>query len=170
MERPITGQDLRRHPSGFVYANHASFPALKEADTKAAIEARATDVSPDEMVPQLAAIPRAWQPGTRGPYGVSTDVRGILRERMTGQRLDRLRDERLFTPLPMKDTRFQVQPEQRARLADSTGDAMWAGGGGTRCTIDPQEQIVGVFMAQAPTPRWHTRFLVNNLLYGALVR
>jgi hypothetical protein len=47
---------------------------------------------------------------------------------------------------------------------------MGAGGGGTRCTLDPQAQIVGVFMAPAPTPRWHTRFLVTNLRDGALVR
>jgi CubicO group peptidase (beta-lactamase class C family) len=47
---------------------------------------------------------------------------------------------------------------------------MWAGLGGTSFTIDPKEKIVGVFMAQAPTPRLHTRFLFKNLLYGALVK
>jgi CubicO group peptidase (beta-lactamase class C family) len=51
----------------------------------------------------------------------------------------------------------------------STGDAMWAGAGGTSFTIDPKEKIVGVFMAAAPTSRLHTRFLFKNLLYGALV-
>jgi CubicO group peptidase (beta-lactamase class C family) len=274
-ERPITVQDLLRHTSGFIYVNNAPFPELKEAYTKADIESRETDVSPDEMVQQLAAIPLAWQPGTRWQYGVSTDVLGIFLERMTGQRLDRLLDEMLFKPLQMKDTSFQVQPEQMARLADafdadplkapswkavrveadpgkryrlggagavstaedyfrfaqmlvnggdldgvqllsrktveymlsdhipgfpgstagatgpgygfglgfavrrqdgfavvpgSTGDAMWSGAGGTSFTIDPKEQLVGIFMAQAPTPRLHTRFLFKNLLYGTLVR
>ena len=51
----------------------------------------------------------------------------------------------------------------------SIGDAMWAGAGGTVFTIDPKEKIVAVFMAAAPTPRLHTRFLFKNLLYGALV-
>ncbi|HYY16349.1 MAG TPA: serine hydrolase domain-containing protein, partial [Gammaproteobacteria bacterium] len=64
-------------------------------------------------------IPLAWQPDTRWQYGVSTDVLGILLERLTGQRLDRLLDEMLFTPLAMKDTGFQVKPEQQARLADA---------------------------------------------------
>lgn len=41
--------------------------------------------------------------------------------------------------------------------------------GGTSFTIDPKEQIVGVFMAQAPMPRLRTRFLFKNLSYGALV-
>jgi CubicO group peptidase (beta-lactamase class C family) len=274
-ERPITVQDLLRHTSGFAYANNAPFPELKEAYSKADIESRETDVSPDEMVQRLAAVPLAWQPGTRWQYGVSTDVLGILLERMTGQRLDRLLDERLFTPLQMKDTSFQVKPDQMARLAEafdadplkaqgwksvrveadpgkryrlggagavstaedyfrfaqmlvnggdldgvrclsrktvefilsdhipgfpgstaaatgpgygfglgfavrrqdgfavvpgSIGDAMWSGFGGTSFTIDPKEQIVGIFMAQAPTPRQHTRFLFKNLLYGALVQ
>jgi CubicO group peptidase (beta-lactamase class C family) len=274
-ERPITVQDLLRHTSGFVYAGNAPFPEIKEAYNKADIESRETDVSPEELVQRLAGIPLAWQPGTRWHYGVSTDVLGVLLERLTGKRLDHLLDELLFKPLEMKDTSFQVKPEQMARLANafdadplkarawksrrvetdpgkryrsggagavstaadyfrfaqllvnggaldgarllsrktveymlsdhipgfpgstasttgpgygfglgfgvrrqegfavvpgSTGDAMWAGFGGTSFTIDPKEQIVGVFMAQAPTPRLHTRFFFKNLLYGALVQ
>ena len=274
-ERPITVQDLLRHTSGFAYADNAPFPEIKDAYNKADIESRETDVSPEELVQRLAGIPLAWQPGTRWQYGVSTDVLGVLLERLTGKRLDLLLDEMLFKPLEMKDTSFQVKPEQMARLADafdadplkargwkssrveadpgkryrqggggavstaadyfrfaqllvnggvldgvwllsrktveymlsdhipgfpgapvggtgpgygfglgfavrrqegfavvpgSTGDAMWSGFGGTSFTIDPKEQIVGIFMAQAPTPRMHTRFLFKNLLYGALVQ
>jgi CubicO group peptidase (beta-lactamase class C family) len=274
-ERPITLQDLLRHTSGFAYADNAPFPEIKEAYNQADIESRETDVSPDTFVQRLAGIPLAWQPGTRWQYGVSTDVLGVLLERLTGKRLDLLLDEMLFKLLEMKDTSFQVKPDQRARLADaldadplkarawkanrieadpgmryrsggsgavstaadyfrfaqllvnggaldgarllsrktveymlsdhipgfpgstasttgpgygfglgfgvrrqegfavvpgSTGDAMWAGFGGTSFTIDPKEQIVGVFMAQAPTPRQHTRFLFKTLLYGALVQ
>ena len=51
----------------------------------------------------------------------------------------------------------------------SVGDAMWAGAGGTSFTIDRKEEIVGVFMAAAPTPRVATRMLFKNLLYGAMV-
>jgi CubicO group peptidase (beta-lactamase class C family) len=51
----------------------------------------------------------------------------------------------------------------------STGDAMWAGAGGTSFTIDPKEKIVGVFMSAGPNTRLHTRFLFKNLLYAALV-
>jgi len=52
----------------------------------------------------------------------------------------------------------------------SKGDAMWAGICGTSFTIDPREKLVGVFMAQGPTTRIHTRMLFKNLLYGAVVR
>jgi CubicO group peptidase (beta-lactamase class C family) len=62
------------------------------------------------------------------------------------------------------------------RLADgmavapgSPGDAMWAGAWGTSFTIDRAERLVGVFMAQGPTHRVHTRMLFKNLVYGAMV-
>jgi CubicO group peptidase (beta-lactamase class C family) len=273
-ERPITVQDLLRHTSGFAYADNAPFPEIKDAYDKADIDSLETDVSPDALVQRLASIPLAWQPGTRWQYGVSTDVLGVLLERLTGKRLDFLLEEMLFTPLEMKDTRFQVKPEQMARLADafdadplkargwkstrveadpgmryrkggggtvstaadyfrfaqmllngaldwvrclsrktveymladhvpgfpgtttnvgilgygfglgfavrrqdgfavvpgSTGDAWWAGFGGTSFIIDPKEQLVGVFLAQAPTSRQHIRLLFKNLLYGALMQ
>lgn len=51
----------------------------------------------------------------------------------------------------------------------SPGDAMWAGAWGTSFTIDPAQRLVGVFMAQGPTNRVHTRMLFKNLVYGALV-
>jgi CubicO group peptidase (beta-lactamase class C family) len=118
-ERPITLQDLLRHTSGFAYADNAPFPELKDAYTKADIDSLETDVSPDELVQRLAGIPLAWQPGTRWQYGVSTDVLGVLLERLTGTRLDVLLAEMIFTPLGMKDTSFQVKPAQMARLADA---------------------------------------------------
>lgn len=51
----------------------------------------------------------------------------------------------------------------------SPGDYMWAGAWGTSFTVDPAQRLVGVFMAQGPTNRVHTRMLFKNLMYGALV-
>jgi CubicO group peptidase (beta-lactamase class C family) len=271
-ERPITVHDLLRHTSGFGYSNNVP-PPIKEAYEQADIEARETDVSPEEFISRLAEIPLVYQPGTRWHYGLSTDVLGVLLERAMEKQLDVLLKEMIFDPLGMKDTSFQASAEQLPRLADaldsdpqrdrqwqwarveedpgkryrlggagtittaedyfrfaqmmlnkgelegvrllapktvdlmlsdhivglegdpfpttgpgygfglgfgvrkhegmswvpgSVGDAMWAGAGGTSFTIDPQEEIVGVFMAAAPTPRLHTRFLFKNLMYGAL--
>jgi CubicO group peptidase (beta-lactamase class C family) len=268
-------QDLLRHTSGFTYTGSAPFTEINDAYAEADISSTDTDVSPDEFVQRLAQIPLVWQPGTRWEYGISTDVLGVLLERMNGERLDVLLDTMIFQPLRMKETSFQVRPDQMARLADafdsdplkaqlwkssrvtidpgkryrlggagsvstaedyfrfaqmvvnggeldgvrllsrktieytlsdhmpdfpgstagttgpgygfglgfgvrlqdgfavvpgSAGDAMWAGAGGTSFTIDPKEKIVGVFMAQAPTPRLHMRFLFKNFFYGALVK
>jgi hypothetical protein len=57
-----------------------------------------------------------------------------------------------------------------AMVPGSIGDAMWSGIGGTSFTIDPKEQIVGVFMGQAPMPRQHTPFLFKNVLYSGLAQ
>lgn len=273
-KRAITVQDLLRHTSGFTYAGSSPFPELKDAYEKVDVESRNTDVSPEDFIKRLAEIPLAYEPGTRWEYGLSTDVLGVLVERVSGKRLDQYLDELIFKPLKMKDTSFQASPEQLPRLADaldadpqkagawkwarveadpgkryrlggagtvtttedffrfaqmmlnkghldgvrilsretveymtsdhipglqgnpfpttgpgygfglgfgvrrqegvswvpgSTGDYMWAGAGGTSFTIDPKEKIVAVFMAAAPTPRLHTRFLFKNLVYGALV-
>lgn len=48
------------------------------------------------------------------------------------------------------------------------GDASWFGLGGTSFTIDRRNNIVGVLMIAAPTPRNETRFLFKNLIYEAL--
>src|SRR3954447_20609293 len=117
--RQITVQDLLRHTSGFTYSGSAPFPEMKEAYEKADVESRDTDLSPDEFIKRLAQIPLAYEPGTRWEYGVSTDVLGVLVERVSGKRLDQFMDEVIFKPLKMKDTSFQVTPEQRSRLADA---------------------------------------------------
>src|SRR5205085_12403710 len=104
--RAITVQDLLRHTSGFTYSGSAPFPELKEAYEKADFESRETDVSPDEFVKRLAAIPLAYEPGTRWEYGVSTDVLGVLVERVSGKRLDQYLDEIRFKPLKMKAMSF----------------------------------------------------------------
>ena len=52
--------------------------------------------------------------------------------------------------------------------AGSKGDAMWAGAWGTSFWIDPKMQLVGVFMAQAPSHRVPNRMLYKNLVYGAM--
>jgi CubicO group peptidase (beta-lactamase class C family) len=55
-------------------------------------------------------------------------------------------------------------------LEGSVGDFSWPGASGTNWWADPHEQLVVVFMAHTPGPaRWHYRFLVNALVYQAIV-
>src|SRR5215204_2856263 len=61
------------------------------------------------------------------------------------------------------------QQEGVSWVPGSTGDAMWAGAGGTVFTINPKEKIIGILMTAAPSTRLHTRFLFKNLMYAALV-
>jgi CubicO group peptidase (beta-lactamase class C family) len=129
-KRPILVWDLFRHTAGFTYSGTPPFPELKEAYEKADVESRDGDISSAEFVKRLAAIPLAYEPGTRWEYSVATDVLGVLVEKVAGKRLDQHLDETIFKPLGMKETSFQAKPDQMARLADALDndplrDGMW---------------------------------------------
>ena len=65
---------------------------------------------------------------------------------------------------------FAVRLQDGMGVAPGTaGDAMWAGAWGTSFTIDRAQGLVGVFMAQGPSNRTHTRMVFKNLVYGAMV-
>jgi len=66
---------------------------------------------------RLAAAPLLYQPGTVWEYGLSIDVLGLVVEAISGQSLGAFLEQRLFRPLGMVDTSFQVPPEKVPRLA-----------------------------------------------------
>ena len=56
-----------------------------------------------------------------------------------------------------------------AGVPGSAGEFMWAGYAGTYFWVDPKEEIVAVYMTQAPGPiRAYYRRLFKQLVYGAL--
>jgi CubicO group peptidase (beta-lactamase class C family) len=118
-ERPITVQDLLRHTSGFFYAGSVRSPRLKEMYDKANIEGRDADITGDEMLKRLGEIPLAHQPGTTFEYSISTDVLGLLLERVAKMPLDRIFKERIFDPLGMKETAWFVPADKVSRLAET---------------------------------------------------
>jgi CubicO group peptidase (beta-lactamase class C family) len=118
-ERPITVQDLLRHTSGFFYAGSVRSPRLKEMYEKANIEGREADITGDEMLKRLGEIPLAHQPGTTFEYSISTDVLGLLIERVAKMPLDRIFKERILDPLGMDETGWFVPRDKVARLAET---------------------------------------------------
>lgn len=118
-KRPMLVWDLLRHTSGLTYSGTAPFPEIKEAYEKADVESVNSDLSNEEFIKRLAAIPLAYEPGTRWEYGLSTDLLGLVVEKVAGKRLDVHLEETIFRPLGMKDTSFQAKPEQLGRLADA---------------------------------------------------
>jgi len=119
LQRPITVQDLLRHTSGLFYAGSVRSPRLKELYEKANIEGRDADITADEMLKRLGEIPLAHQPGTTFEYSISTDVLGLLLERVAKMPLDRIFKERIFDPLGMHETTWFVPEEKRARIAET---------------------------------------------------
>jgi CubicO group peptidase (beta-lactamase class C family) len=113
--RSITLQDLMRHTSGLTYggrgttAVHALYPASSNA--------AGASLDTAGFLETLAAAPLLYQPGTVWDYGLSIDVIGLVVEALSGQRLGAFLQQRLFGPLGMVDTTFQVPPDKVARLA-----------------------------------------------------
>jgi CubicO group peptidase (beta-lactamase class C family) len=113
--RSITVQDLMRHTSGLTYggrgttAVHALYPASSNV-AGATLDSAA-------FLERLAAAPLLYQPGTVWDYGLSIDVIGLIVEAISGQSLGAFLEQRLFRPLGMVDTSFQVPAGKVARLA-----------------------------------------------------
>jgi CubicO group peptidase (beta-lactamase class C family) len=69
-----------------------------------------------EMIARLAELPLAFEPGTAYLYSLGLDVMGAVIERVTGQTLDRFLRDRIFLPLDMVSTGFQVAARDTGRL------------------------------------------------------
>ena len=69
-----------------------------------------------DMVARVAQLPLAFEPGTAWQYSIGLDVMGLVIERVTGKGFDVFLRERLFEPLGMSSTGFQVAPKNVARL------------------------------------------------------
>lgn len=268
-QREMTIQDLLRHTSGLTYGIFGK-SLVKDEYLKAKVDAR--DVTSDELIARLAKVPLHFQPGTTWEYSRSTDVLGVLIERVSGQSLEAFLKQRILGPLKMKETGFWVEDaSQHARIAQpfavdpetklpvdladvrskptyfsgggglvstardylrfaqamlnggtldgarilsphtvrlmtsdhtggirgpgyvpgpghgfglgfavrvaqgeavtsgSVGDYSWGGYAGTTFWVDPREQLVALWMIQAPGARAEVRTLLRTLVYAALV-
>jgi CubicO group peptidase (beta-lactamase class C family) len=114
-QREMTVHDLLRHTSGLTYGIFGK-SLVKDEYLKAKVDAR--DVTSDELIKRLATVPLHYQPGTTWEYSRSTDVLGVLIERVSGQSLDVFLQQRILGPLKMKDSGFWVaDSSQHARIA-----------------------------------------------------
>jgi CubicO group peptidase (beta-lactamase class C family) len=113
-DRPMTVQDLLRHTSGLVYGSRGT-TLVNQAYIDAKIGDRADTNA--EFVSKLSAMPLKFQPGARWEYGVSVDVQGRLVEVIDGKTLGEALSTRVFKPLGMVDSGFQVSADKVARAA-----------------------------------------------------
>ena len=118
LARPVTVHDLMIHTSGLTYGFQHEH-AVDALYRNRRIEFNANVGPLADLVEATAAQPLVFQPGTRWNYSVSTDVLGRLVEIWSGVPLDTFLAERIFGPLGMGDTGFQVQDGQGARLASN---------------------------------------------------
>ena len=113
--RPMQVIDLLRHTSGLTYGFQERTPvdaAYRRQNLEHFHAAR--DLA--GFIDSLAGLPLDFSPGEAWTYSVSTDVCGWIVETVTGQPLSQTFRERIFDPLGMADTGFQVREGQAARL------------------------------------------------------
>jgi CubicO group peptidase (beta-lactamase class C family) len=116
-KRPVTIRHLLSHTSGISYGVFASTDArLKRAYERAGVVGPRHRTIAD-LVARLAEVPLAHQPGEGWTYGFSHDVLARVIEVVSGQGFDRYLQERIFTPLEMRDTSFLVPEANRDRVA-----------------------------------------------------
>ncbi len=112
-KRPVTVRDLLRHTAGLTYG-FFSDTLVDQEYRKARI---LSDLNLAEFVTNLSKIPLLQEPGTRWHYSVSVDVLGRLVEVLSGKSFDQFLQERIFTPLEMRDTGFYVPADKKDRFA-----------------------------------------------------
>lgn len=115
-KRPVTIHHLLTHTSGLTYG------FTGESEVGELYNEHKVDFNPgngplEEVVERLARLPLLSQPGEAWNYGVSTDVLGRFVEVVSGESFDRFLEDRIFSPLGMSDTSFQVPPDKLDRFA-----------------------------------------------------
>ena len=112
-KRPITLTHLLTHTSGLIYDFSGDDELTKLW--------RSADLwsgpGLTNFIAKLGKLPLKHQPGDAYTYGVNMDVLGALIERVSGKTFGAFLDERLFRPLGMKDTGFDVLETKMHRLA-----------------------------------------------------
>lgn len=90
------------------------------------VEDRYREIIPDifhrdqtlaDVVDRIAALPLVFQPGTQWRYSYATDVLGHVVQVVADMPLAEFLEARIFKPLAMTDTAFEVPAEKRDRLA-----------------------------------------------------
>ncbi|HXD79584.1 MAG TPA: serine hydrolase domain-containing protein [Puia sp.] len=126
--RPVTIRDLLTHTSGLGYpaigtpeanAIYAKYYVTGGVGVKGQTLADAMD--------RLGNLPLFFQPGEKWMYGLSHDVLGYLVQIWSGMTLEEFFTRRIFQPLGMNDTYFNVPASKASRLvnffqADKSGN------------------------------------------------
>ncbi|MDX2234574.1 MAG: serine hydrolase domain-containing protein [Hyphomonadaceae bacterium] len=114
--RPMLVVDLLRHTAGLTYGFQ------NRTNVDAAYRKRGIGDLPHKgslatMIEGLADLPLEFSPGAAWNYSVATDVCGYLVQAVSGIPFPQFLSERIFAPLGMCDTGFEVAPGARERFA-----------------------------------------------------
>lgn len=180
---PITVRHVITHTSGLSYGLSQRTPLEREWIARGLVPGQVSRLSVPGIpagrtrgpiavwADAVAELPLLAQPGTRWSYSAGLDLAGRLVEVASGMPFDRFLKERLFDPLGMASTSFQVAPANVARLASN-----YAPVGGALFPIDPAGSSIYLDSPSFPfggaglvgSARDYDRFLAMLLGEGAL--
>jgi CubicO group peptidase (beta-lactamase class C family) len=140
--RPITVFDVLSSRAGYGFPSDFSLPAVQWLFNEAQVFGRDPKLvpPPDEWMATLSRIPLLHQPGDAWLYNTCSDIQGVLIARVSGRSLPEFLAERLFEPLGMDDTGFEVPASKLDRIP-------------SYYRTDPAG---GLELAETPDGRWNT--------------
>jgi CubicO group peptidase (beta-lactamase class C family) len=113
---PVRVWHLLTHTAGLTYNFSGGNPAVTALFDEA--EARVpAGTGLAGWCDAWASVPLLFQPGSSWNYSVASDVLGRVIEVVSGETLDAFFTKRIFEPLQMKETSFQVDEADIGRLA-----------------------------------------------------
>ncbi len=116
--RPITVEDLLSSRAGWGFPADFSLPVvgLLFSELNQGPPWGGHTPAPDDWLAALARIPLLHQPGRTWLYNACSDIQGVLIARVSGQLLPDYLAERVFGPLRMVDTGFEVPTSKLDRF------------------------------------------------------
>ena len=119
-KRLITVLDLLTHRAGFTYSEfqrgklRADYLRVLGGDID-------SELTNDQWINGLASLPLVSQPGDLFNYGRSSDLLGMLISSIEGKSLGKVMEEKIFAPLGMSDTFFEVPDHKKSRCTSNFG-------------------------------------------------
>ena len=164
LSRPITLKHLLTHTAGL----NGSTPVTR-LDSGLAPKTGGDHATLADMVRELSTHALLHQPGEAWVYGPATDVVGRLIEVVSGKPFDVFLQERVFNPLRMRDTFFEVPADRRSRQVSM--DARQADGSLRSIPPKPRQHpwpsgAGGLFSTQADYMRFAQMLLGGGKLEG----
>lgn len=117
LKREITLADLLSHTAGF---SHGLGQSQYEKEVFAVFSRPHKTIQ--DRVNEFLAMPLLGQPGEQWAYSITPDILSVLIEKFSGQSTNDFLEERIFTPLGMKDTGYNLTKEQQARVVRVQGE------------------------------------------------
>jgi len=118
--RVITVLDLLTQRAGFTYSGFQKGKLKEDYDRILGgdIDSACTN---EQWINGLAELPLVSQPGELFNYGKATDLLGMLISMIVGKKLGKVMEEKIFDPLGMTDTFFDVPDNKFYRCASNMG-------------------------------------------------